>query len=305
MNKMKSLFIIIMCIFTANCFALSNAAAEKGSVKTAEFYSKIIGDNIKYNIYLPWNYEKKDKQFPVIYLLHGRGDDMNGWLKIKDDFDKMIQEKKIPPMIAVMPDAPWEDASGYYVDSLYKTGKKIESAFTQDLINYIDSNYKSVANRENRFISGYSMGGYGATRYILAHPELFCAAVILSPAIYYPLPPKDSSAREYGAFGKDDKLFVDDIWLEKNYPEAVKIFEISGMKINLYIAVGDKEWKIPDFSERMHDLDMEAHMLFNYLCRIKNINVNFRVFGGGHDWDVWKPAFILGLPMVLNKGKNS
>ena len=283
------------------CFAESDVNQKTGVVKSAEFYSKTIGDNIKYNVYLPWDYSDKNKSFPVIYLLHGRGDNMNGWLKIKEDLDKMIEENKLSSMIAVMPNAPWEEASGYYVDSQYKTGKNIETAFTKDLIENIDSNYRTVSDREHRYISGYSMGGYGAVRYILAHPELFSAAVILSSAIYYPLPPKDSSTREYGAFGKDDQLFVDNIWLEKNYPEAVKIFEQSGLKINLFIAVGDKEWKIPDFADRMHDLDMEAHMLFNYLCRIKNISVNFRVLGGGHDWDVWKPAFVQGLPMVLEK----
>ena len=46
------------------------------------------------------------------------------------------------------------------------------------------------------------MGGYGALRYSLAHPDLFGAAIVLSPAVYFPEPPSDSSTREFGAFGK-------------------------------------------------------------------------------------------------------
>lgn len=55
----------------------------------------------------------------------------------------------------------------------------------------------------------------------MTHPELFGAAIVLSPAIYLPLPPKDSSTREFGAFGRGSKLFDDEVYKAKNYPAII------------------------------------------------------------------------------------
>ena len=143
------------------------------------------------------------------------------------------------------------------------------------------------------------MGGYGAIRYLLNYPQLFGGGIVLSPAVYYPLPPADSSTREFGAFGKNDTLFVDDIWLAKNYPVTLKVLESSGLKANVYIAVGDDEYAIPDINERLHDLDVEAHMFYNLARRSKAIHAEFRVMQGGHGWEVWRPAFIDALKFLL------
>ncbi|MEI6057284.1 MAG: hypothetical protein WCR55_14660, partial [Lentisphaerota bacterium] len=89
---------------------------------------------------------------------------------------------------------------------------------------------------------------------------------------------------------QDEQKFVDEIWIAKNYPSAILVFEASKLTSKVYIAVGDKEWKNPPPDE-MHDLDMEAHLMFNKVCRVKGVTVEFRVMDGGHDWDVWLPAF--------------
>ena len=105
-----------------------------------------------------------------------------------------------------MPDAPWSSRASYYVDSGYRgadPGRAVETAFTVDLVGHVDATYRTLANRSGRGIAGYSMGGYGAMRYSLAHPELFGAAIVLSPAVYFPEPPADSSTREFGAFGSN------------------------------------------------------------------------------------------------------
>jgi enterochelin esterase-like enzyme len=86
-------------------------------------------------------------------------------------------------------------------------GEPIESAFTKDLVTHVDTTYPTNPERNSRIVAGYSMGGYGALRYSLAHPELFGAAIVLSPAVYFPLPPPDSSTREFGAFGNGTLVF--------------------------------------------------------------------------------------------------
>ena len=119
----------------------------------------------------------------------------------------------IPPVIAVMPDAPWSERGSWYVDSRTPAptipGRPVETAFTGDLVRAIDASYRTVPTREGRLIGGYSMGGAGALRFALAHPDLFATALVLSPAIYTPLPPDGSNTRVYGAFGVGAASFDD------------------------------------------------------------------------------------------------
>ena len=110
---------------------------------------------------------------------------------MKGALDALIASGEIQPTIAIMPDAPWSSRASYYVDSGYTgadPGRKVETAFTKDLIAHVDATYRTVANRTGRGIAGYSMGGYGALRYSLAHPDLFGASIVLSPAVYVPKP---------------------------------------------------------------------------------------------------------------------
>ena len=151
----------------------------------------------------------------MIYLLHGRGDSMSAWTQVKGRLDQLIADGAIPATIAIMPDAPWSTRASYYVDSQYKgsdrkgtnAGRPVETAFTKDLIQHVDSTYRTLAARDGRVVGGYSMGGYGAIRYSLAHPDLFVSSIVLSPAVYIPKPPNDSSTREFGAFGHGRDLF--------------------------------------------------------------------------------------------------
>ena len=142
------------------------------------------------------------------------------------------------------------------------------------------------------------MGGYGALRYALAHPEMFVGALVLSPAVYIPFPPVDSSTREFGAFGVGDSLFDDDTYTALNYPALLPQFRQSALGLSMFIAVGDDEWKNERPEDALHDLDMEAHMVFNQVARVPGIRSEFRVYDGGHDWDVWRRGLVEGLPLL-------
>lgn len=201
----------------------------KGKVLEKIFYSDVLKDDLRYLIYLPSNYQTDSLKYPVLYLLHGRGDSMYSWLAIQADIDRLIASGIVPPFIAVIPDVPYSKRASYYVDSEFTgelfPGKPVESAIIKDLIPEIDNNYSTIANRSGRAVIGYSMGGFGALRFILQYPEHFMAAILLSPAVYIPLPPNDSSMRLFGAFGKDEKVFDEVVYQEKNYPALIPSFE--------------------------------------------------------------------------------
>jgi poly(3-hydroxybutyrate) depolymerase len=192
------------------------AKARTGTITAASAHSAALGEDIAYNVYLPYGYQQGARRYPVLYLLHGRGDTMQAWTQVKDSLDDMIQRKIMPPVIAVMPDAPWSQRGNWYVDSAYTgaddPGRPVETALTRDLVRAVDATYRTAAIREARLIGGYSMGGAGALRFALAHQDLFGSALVLSSAIYTPIPPADSSTRSFGAFGIGDQKFDDAVY---------------------------------------------------------------------------------------------
>jgi enterochelin esterase-like enzyme len=292
----------LLLIMLAPSAVGSSSADAGGTITAVSFHSPTLGEPIEYNVYLPAGYEGSADRYPVLYLLHGRGDSMSAWTQMKGALDELIASGEIPPMVAIMPDAPWSSAASYYVDSSYTgadPGRPVETAFTQDLIAHVDGTYRTVADRDNRGVAGYSMGGYGALRYSLAHPDLFGAAIVLSPAVYVPIPPTDSSTREFGAFGLGKSLFVDSVYRKLNYPALFEPFAATGLDLPMFIAVGDDEFKIPEPKEASHDLDFEAHVLFNQAVRVENLTAELRVVDGGHDWDVWGPTFVEGAKFVF------
>lgn len=287
--------------------AAAASAAAAGVIKSGVAPSATLRADIAYNVYLPAGYAESTARYPVVYLLHGRGDSMSAWTQLKSRLDQLIGSGEIPPMIAVMPDAPWSNRASWYVDSAYKgsadgkisAGQPVETAFVKDLVPRIDATYRTIADRTGRAIAGYSMGGAGALRYSLVHPTVFGAAIVLSPAVYFPLPPSDSSTRDFGAFGKGRDPFVESAYLKLNWPAALKSFAATGLKSHLFIAVGDDEYKNPKPIDATHDLDFESHVVYNQAARVPNLTSEFRVVNGGHDWDVWGPTFVEGAKYIF------
>src|SRR3954452_6132274 len=129
---------------------------------------------------------------------------MAAWTKRSSRRDDLIGSGEIRPMIAIMPDAPWSSRASWYVDSAYTgtdPGRPVETAFFRDLVPQVDATYRTIADRNGRAVAGYSMGRAGAVAHLLEHPDGFGVAIVLSPAAYFPLPPADSSTRDFGAFG--------------------------------------------------------------------------------------------------------
>ena len=307
-----NILLTALCVFCAAAAGVANpvTADAAGTVTQKAFASANLKQDLAYQLYLPSGYDETGKvKYPVLYLLHGRGDKMAAWTTIKPDLDRLISTGRIPPVIAIMPDAPASRRAGYYIDSQFTgsadpklpPGEPVETAITQDLIAHVDANFPTRAARNGRIVAGYSMGGYGALRYSLAHPELFGAAIVLSPAVYFPLPPPDSSTREFGAFGNGAETFDPEIYTAKNYPALIPDFVAAGRPLAMFIAVGDDEKALADPAEATHDLDYEAHTLYNRIRRVPGITSELRVVNGPHDWATWRPTFIEGVEYVFAK----
>ncbi|WP_152190817.1 alpha/beta hydrolase-fold protein [Georgenia satyanarayanai] len=270
-------------------------AAEQGTLVDAQATGTAAG-TVDYTVYLPPGYDGSTDRYPTVYLLHGRGDTQAAWQRVATDLDELITSGELQPVVAVMPDAPWNDRGSWYTDSLYTgdatsgPGLPVETAIAEDLVDHVDATYRTVAHREARAVGGYSMGGAGALRLALAHQEDFSAGIVLSPAAYVPQPPADSSVRDYGAYGVGDALFDADRYTELSYPTALGSLD-PALPVHLFVAVGDDEWPNPDPAEAQHDIDLESAQLYNTARRVPGVTAELRVLDGGHDWDVWQPAF--------------
>jgi crotonobetainyl-CoA:carnitine CoA-transferase CaiB-like acyl-CoA transferase/enterochelin esterase-like enzyme len=259
-----------------------------GTLHTAAAHSPALGTSIDYTIYLPDGYSTGSRRYPVMYLLHGRDGSMADWARVKPRLDGLIAAGVVAPLIAVMPDAPWSDRSGWYVDSLHRSGAPVETAFTGDLVRAVDAAWRTVPARDGRLVGGVSMGGAGALRFVLGHPDLFGAALVLSPAVYAPLPPDSSNTRRFGAFGIGESLFADERYKALGYPAQLAGWA-PGRPVRVFIAAGDTEVRTAT----------EALVLYNAVRVQPDISASLRILPGGHDWETWLSAFAQGLTALV------
>jgi enterochelin esterase-like enzyme len=253
----------------AACICVAHAS----EVATFEFESQTLERRWGCTVYLPEGYEANQLRYPVFYLLHGNGQKHSDWAAnggIQATADALIASGKIPPTIIVMPDA----GTTWYVDRK----EKMETAFFQDLMPEIEARFRTIAARNGRVIGGLSMGGYGALRYVLKYPEKFAAAALLSPAIYDPEPPPNSSARRVGVFGAPD--YDARVWQELNYPSLLEAYFAKQRPVPLFIHSGDDDEFL---------IEADATKLYS-LLRARGQPAELRIVDGAHDWNVWRNA---------------
>lgn len=269
--------------------AWSATSVQASEVLAAEFASSNLGRPLTYNVYLPTGYGQNPAvKYPVMYLLHGNAGTRNDWAVkggVKATMDSLIEKGDIPAAIVVMPDAN----TNWYVD----LKEKMETAFFSELIPHVEKTYRTLTTRDGRVIGGLSMGGYGALRYVLKYPEKFQAAALLSPAIYDPEPPVDSSARFVKVFAEPntDGAYSSTVWKQYNYPPLVPAFLQKGVKVPMYINSGDDD-------EFM--IESEATRLYA-LLRANKQPAELRIVDGKHAWDVWSSTLGDSLKFVFRE----
>lgn len=257
------------------------APPDSGTVSVESLASDALGRDWTYSVYLPPGYHGSDRRYPVIYLLHGSGGDEASWRDGQDRLDSLIAVGAVPPSIAVAP----ATGTSWWVDG----ASPFETAFFDDLVPHIDRCYQTIPSPQGRAVVGFSMGGYGALRYGLAHPEVFGAAVLLSPSLYDRFPPEGSSARTSGAFGDP---FDDERWTRLNYP-AVLDGAGNATLPPVFIVTGDDDWHHPEGSR--YDVEQQTVRLYGRLHKEEGHPAELRVLDGGHDWTVWGPGFERGV----------
>lgn len=233
------------------------------------FHSTALDRDMAYCVLLPADYSRSQEAYPVLFLLHGLWGDENDWAAKTQiaDFARALK------LIVVMPEG--DDA--WYTNSVTDPRNRYEDYIATDLVREIESKYRVQSTRAARFIAGLSMGGYGALKMGLKHPDEFSVVGAFSAARLT----ADSSGQFQTiklAFGPPDTP--------------------AQRENNIYLLAAKADSKnLPYFMLtcgtsdplRTDDLQMAD------LMRLVGIRYEYTEFPGAHNWPTWDRSIALFL----------
>lgn len=222
------------------------AFAQEGTLERSEIASPALENLIDdpttrpFYIYLPPGYQTGEDYYPTVYVLHGFFGNAESMTNIVLTIDSMIQSGDIGEMIFVFP-----DGSNHFNGSMYATSETIgdyETYIETDLVNHIDANYRTIAHRRSRGITGFSMGGWGSMRFAVKYPETF--SVVVAQAGAYDLDSEWWQGLSTSAASANPQD-----WAEYN-----QVFAFSQFVFALSAAANPNPANPPFFLDRTHEI---------------------------------------------------
>lgn len=266
MKRGYSLFILTFFI----------GAARAGSVDTVSIFSSSMHKQIKAVVIKPDSYQTPDKKFPVVYLLHGYDGWYSNWIirapELKDHVDTY-------QVIIVCPDG---EKSSWYFDSPVDTTYRYETHIAYEVVHFVDDNYRTIADKDHRAITGLSMGGHGALFIGLRHPDVFGAAGSMSGGVDL----KESRNRYDISKRIGDTSTHAAYWHDLSVINLVEHYTNTAMKI--IFDCGSNDIFI-EGNRRLHQKMLQLKIPHDYTER-----------PGQHNWDYWRNSIMFQLLFFRN-----
>jgi S-formylglutathione hydrolase FrmB len=260
-----------------------------------------LSEETRVRVLLPTDYAESSRPYPVLYALHGRNGDYRQWTESLGG----AELTRDLPVIVVMPDG---GPSGFYSD-WYNGGEggppMWESYHVDELIPWVDAEFRTVDSKGGRAIAGASMGGFGALSYAGRHPELFAAAASFSGLVDSGYPPAarafemagrtpDGQPALWGARAEHEQL-----WREHNPLDLAS--RLRGLRLFLSTGNGQPGGPYgggPDYVEMIvHATNVRLHQRLASL----GITHGWDDYGpGAHDLPYIRRSFALTLPMLMS-----
>jgi S-formylglutathione hydrolase FrmB len=245
------------------------------------YKSTLLDRDMYYEVLLPKKYVNEQDSFPVVYLLHGYGDNETSWYTygLIEYYADNFGDTNVPA-IYVMPRA----FNSYYVNK-YTGTFPIMDVLVKELVPTIDSVFRTINDADHRAVMGYSMGGYGAIILPAKNPEVFRTGVSLSMSFrtdsQYVAEPQGAWDSQWGAIfggiGKSGEERLTDYYVANspfhffNDPANHYLWDL-----NFFIDCGDEE----------ETLDVTNNELHEELVSLDYPHV-YRMNHGGHSWSYW------------------
>jgi len=238
-----------------------------GTLSKVWYESSTLGITRRMYIYTPPGYEDSKEKYPVFYLLHGGGGDEDAWSSLGRTnyiLDNLIAEGKAKPMIVVMTNGvPSDKAAPTDLSSREPAAvgqvagmasRKFEESLVKDVIPYIESHYRVMADQQHRAVAGLSMGGLQTQNLALEYPTTFAYYGVMSMGLL-----------ETDQFGIDSKAW------QQRYVDNIDKLKNGGYKVyNIYCGKDDFLYQSVIFLRKTLD-----GYGFKY---------QYRESGGGHTW---------------------
>jgi putative tributyrin esterase len=239
------------------------------------FRSAALGREMRYRVALPASVEPH-KKLPAAYLLHGGGGDYRDWSNYSD-VTRFVQTN----LVLVMPQGDYS----YYVNAARRPEDRYEDYIVEDLLSDAETRFPIAGDRMRRAIVGISMGGFGAIKIALSHPDLFVFSGALSAAIDVPrrpfsvkrIPQYWAHRSIFGPWGSAARHGNDPFLLARSAD--------SGKAPYLFLVCGDKEGLLPTNRD------------FAAVLKQRHLPYEFHIAAGGHDWNQWNEQ----LPHVFER----
>jgi enterochelin esterase family protein len=240
-----------------------NKPVPHGDVRKVWYPSGTLGQQRRMHVYTPPGYDAATDTYPVLYLLHGGGDEDSGWSTVgRAGFilDNLIAARKAKPMIVVMPNGSLPRPTvvpGAKADP--KAVAAVQDRFTgellRDVVPHVERHFRVKSGPENRALAGLSMGGGQATRVLTSHPDQFAHVAIWSAGLF---------GGDPAAFEKQNDAFLKNA---AGVNKSVRLLEVT---------VGDK------------DFALAGSKALSEVLGKHGIKHELRVTGGGHTWINWR-----------------
>jgi enterochelin esterase-like enzyme len=248
---------------------MENQPVPHGEIRIIWYRSGTLDTQRRMHVYTPPGYDTSKESYPVLYLLHGGGDEDSGWSTIgRAGFilDNLMARKKARPMIVVMPNGSLprpanlpsfkagEKPSPKTAEAMVAAQDRFTNELEKDIIPMVQKSFRVKADAEHRAIAGLSMGGGQTLRAVTAHPDRFAYVGVWSAGI----------GQNAADFEKRSAAFLNS---SSKVNKQVKLFSIS---------VGDKDFAL-NGSKTLAEV-LQKHGIKNEL----------NVSGGGHTWTNWR-----------------
>jgi len=260
--------------------------------------SRILNRDIKYAVLLPKGYDTLNSKFPVVYLLHGFGDNETAWYQGGNiSYYVDANASQTIPMIYVMP----QGFNSYWVNQ-YDGAFPVMDMLVTEMVPEIDLLYHTIKDPQHRAVMGYSMGGYGALITTAKNPTVFKTGVVLSMSYRTDQQYMNESQSGwdvqwgsiFGGVGTRGAARLTDYYKANNpFYFFTNPNDVSLKGQNYFFDCGDDEENLSQPNDSLHDM-----------LRNLNIKHEYRVRNGAHNWDYWNGALPEALRFISSAVQN-
>jgi enterochelin esterase family protein len=267
---MKSKILLALLIISINCYPNAKPSISPSQVVVTSYLSTIGEAGVA--VYLPAEYAISKTNYPVLYLLHGSGDDETGWLtkgRAKAILDSLITNQLCTPMIVVMPNGYLEQTGKHYSK---ETRLWMESTFEENfsqLIAWTEAHFRTITDKQHRAIAGLSMGGFHTMHTAALLNQSFDYVGIFS-ALYVPYMSEHRAERT---------LAISDLALSDKpayqHTEALLAQQFTTPPQLYWIACGKEDFLYQD------------NVVYRQYLDEKQYPYEYHESTGGHSWKNW------------------